>query len=266
MSLSGKSAIVTGASRGIGTFICKTLAMEDIKIAGIARSEAGLLKTQSTVRDLGGSMEIFPFDLSKIEQIPNLLLEIKEKIKVVQIIINNAGIEKYSQLQHYSDGDVESIIQTNLRAPIELTRKLLPDLLTSGGNIVNIASLAGKKGVPFNSLYSATKSGLLMWSDALRQELNGTKVNCSVICPGYIRDAGMFYDSGTKAPGVLGTSSPQKVADAVLKALKSNKGNELIVNSGPIRPLLAVAQLFPKFGDRVTEWFGVHKLNKRRIN
>ena len=137
--------------------------------------------------------------------------------------------------------------------------------MEDGGNIVNIASLAGKKGVTYNSLYSATKAGLIMWSDALRQELKNTKVNCSVICPGYIRDVGMFADSKTKSPILLGTSSPQKVADAVLKALKSNNGLEIIVNSGPIRPLLAMAQIFPNLGDKVTEWFGVNKLNRSRV-
>ena len=265
MVLTGKTAIVTGASRGIGTYICKTLAKENIKIAGVARSEQKLIETQTTVRITGGEMEIFPYDLTEIDQIPNLISNIKDKMGDVQILINNAGIEKYNLINQYSDDEVNSILKTNLLAPIELTRKLLPDFLEDGGNIVNIASLAGKKGVTYNSLYSATKAGLLMWSDALRQELKNTKVNCSVICPGYIRDVGMFADSKTKAPILLGTSSPQKVADAVLKALNSNNGLEIIVNSGPIRPLLAIAQLFPNFGDKVTEWVGVNKLNRSRV-
>lgn len=266
MRLTDKTAIVTGASRGIGTYICKTLARENIKIAGVARSKEGLIETQSNIRELGGEMEIFPFDLTVIDQIPNLITNIKNKMGDVQILINNAGIEKYNLINQYTDDEVNSILQTNLRAPIEFTRKLLPDFLENGGNIVNIASLAGKKGVTYNSLYSATKAGLLMWSDALRQEFKNTKINCSVICPGYIRDAGMFADSNTKAPGLLGTSSPQKVADAVIKALKSNHGREIIVNSGPIRPLLAIAQLFPNFGDKVTEWLGINKLNRSRVS
>ena len=138
-------------------------------------------------------------------------------------------------------------------------------MLLEGGAIVNIASLAGKKGVAFNSLYSATKAGLIMWSDAMRQELKDTNVGFSVICPGFISDTGMFAESNLKPPSLLGTSKPENVAKAVIRAINSKYGKEIIINKGPIKPLLAIGQLFPLFGDKLVELFGVKKLNKKRI-
>jgi len=123
---------------------------------------------------------------------------------------------------------------------MELTRLLLPEMLEKGGCIVNIASLAGKKGVAYNSIYSASKAGMIRWSDGLRQELAGTGVSVSVICPGYIGEVGMFASAGVDAPANLGTSAPQEVAEAVLRVITSHRP-EIIVNKGPIKPLLALA-------------------------
>ncbi|MCH7764824.1 MAG: SDR family NAD(P)-dependent oxidoreductase, partial [Candidatus Marinimicrobia bacterium] len=110
----------------------------------------------------------------------------------------------------------------------------------------------------------ASKGGLIMWTDGMRQELRDTNVNISVICPGYISDAGMFYDGHVDPPALLGSSKPQDVADAVVKAITQNKA-EIIVNKGPIKPLLAIGQISPVFGDMVVRKFGVPELSKKRI-
>ena len=102
-----------------------------------------------------------------------------------------------------------------------------------------------------------------MWTDGLRQELKDTIVDISVICPGFIQDSGMFHDSGFSAPPMLGTLPPQDVADAVVKAIKENK-SEVIVNKGPMKPLLALGQIAPRLGDKIVNWFGVPKLSKMR--
>ena len=132
------------------------------------------------------------------------------------------------------------------------------------GHIINVASLAGKKGVAFNSVYSATKGGLIMWTDALRQEYFNSKHHFSVICPGFIAESGMHFDSGIKAPASLGESKPIKVAEA-LEACIEKKRVEVIVNSGPIRPLLAIGQLLPRFGDWVVRKMGLININKNKI-
>jgi len=182
----------------------------------------------------------------------------------IDILVNNAGIELYKPYQDYTAKEVSNILNVNLYAPMELTRLFLPSMLKRGGHIVTIASLAGKKGLPFNTPYSASKAGLIMWTDGMRQELVDSSVGISVICPGYISDAGMFFDGGVDPPPLLGSSKPQAVANAVLEAIRKNKA-EIIVNHGPIKPLLAIGQIFPKVGDSVVKMFGVPELSKKRI-
>lgn len=264
MKLNNKTALLTGASRGIGTFIARTLAEEGASIIGVARSEDGLNETKKVVEKDGGSFESLPFDLNSINKLSTLVDEAKALKGSIDILVNNAGIEMYSEYQHYSSEDVSNVLNINLHAPMELTRLLLPEMLENGGHIVTIASLAGKKGVAYNTPYSASKAGLIMWTDGMRQELRESRVGISVICPGYISDAGMFHDGHVDPPALLGSSKPQAVADAVVKAIKNNC-DEIIVNSGPIKPLLAIGQLSPGFGDTVIRKFGVPKLSKKRI-
>ncbi len=264
--LEGKTALVTGASRGIGSYIARTLAGEGANIIGVARSENGLQEVEKEVHESGGMIKTIPFDLNKSHRLKKLVQKLKDyNVDEIDILVNNAGIEKYN---HYTDNNYESIrsiITVNLLAPMELTKLILPGMLKRGvGNIINIASLAGRKGVAYNSIYSASKAGMIKWGDGLRQELHGTGVSVSTIMPGYIDEAGMFFDGGFPAPKLLGTSPPQKVADTVLKAIKTGKG-EIIVNSGPMKPLLALNVFAPEFGNYIVKKLGIVKLSRKRI-
>ena len=266
MNLAGKTAIVTGTSRGLGPYIAKALASKGVKIVALARDLKGLEKTSLEIKQSGGNCNVISFDLSQIDELDSLVKNIWEDYGPIDILINNAGIENYQHFDHLSKDIITDIISTNLSSPLELSRCLLPRMINEkSGHIINIASLAGKKGVAYNSVYSASKAGLLMWSDALRQEYKDSPIDISVICPGFLSDAGMFYDGKVEAPKLLGTSSPQKVAKAVIKALK--KGScEIIVNSGPIRPLLALGQLSWNLADKITRLFGVPALSRKRIS
>lgn len=266
MNLAGKTAIVTGASRGLGPYIAKTLALKGVNIIALARDLKGLEKTKLDVELTGQKCNVVSFDLTQINELDSLVNNICEEYGPIDILINNAGIENYQHFDHLTKNVLSDIISTNLRSPIELSRCLLPKMINQkSGHIINISSLAGKKGVAYNSVYSASKAGLLMWSDALRQEYKDSPIDISVICPGFVSDAGMFYDGKVTAPKLLGTSSPQKVANAVIKALR--KGScEIIVNSGPIRPLLALGQISWKLADKITRLFGVPALSRKRIS
>ncbi len=264
MELQNKTVLLTGASRGIGYFIAHTLAHAGAVVVGVARSEEGLYQTKRDIEKDGGVFHSLPLDLKNIKGLSELVEKAKSINGEVDILVNNAGIELYNEYQNYSADDLSDVLNINLHAPMELTRLFLPSMLERGGHIVSVASLAGKKGVAFNTPYSASKAGLIMWTDGMRQELRGTKVNISVICPGYISDAGMFYDGHIDPPALLGSSKPQDVADAVLKAILQNKA-EIIVNKGPIKPLLAIGQISPVFGDTVVRKFGVPELSKKRI-
>jgi len=258
-NLIGKTAIVTGASRGIGVHIVESLTQCGVNVIGIARSKSGLEATGKLVEQNSGNFDFFEFDLANSNGISDLV----SKFNNIDFLINNAGIEIYKEFENYQYDEIEKIIKVNLIGPIELTRQLIPQIKLNKGHIVNIASLAGKKGVVYNGIYSATKSGLILWSDALDQELKESGVGVTAICPGYIAETGMFNDGGYPPPALLGESDPRKVGKSVINGILKNK-KEIIVNSGPIRPLLAIGQIFPRLSDTIVNWFGVPELCRKR--
>lgn len=263
-SVRDMNVLVTGASRGIGPVIARTLAGQGARVAAVARDRGALERTCEDIVSSGGHAVAVDADLGEVDALPGLIERVEAEVGSVDILVNNAGVEYYRRYTDYTAEQLRSVLSVNLHAPMELSRLLLPGMLERArGHIVNIASLAGKKGVMFNGPYSASKAGLILWTDALRQELRETPVGISVIMPGYIREAGMFHDGGVEAPPLLGTSSPEDVADAVLAAIEHDR-SEIIVNPGPMRPLLALGQLSPALSDRLVQWLGVNSLNERR--
>ena len=268
--IAGQTVLLTGASRGIGAFIARALAKEKATVVGVSRSQEGLDKVAAEVKALGGQWIGIPYDITRLADLPTLVQQINQLAGSIDIVINNAGIEIYKNFQDYSTSDLQSVLTINLLSAMELSRLVLPTMLSQRrGHIVNIASLAAKKGNSYNSIYCASKAGLLMWGDSLRQELAGTGVEVSVICPGYVSQQGMFADTGVPAPSLAGTSTPADVANAVIQAIKQNQA-EVIVNqdsmtAGFTKLLLALWQISPRFGDKVYKWMGVTKLNKIRV-
>ena len=268
-TLTGKTVLLTGASRGLGVYIARALAKEQATVVCVSRSQSGLAQTCNAVKAAGGKAIAIPFDVRNTSQLSALVQQAQDIVGPIDVLINNAGIEINGTFANYSLAEIQSIFNTNLLAAMELTRLLRPSMMERGsGRIVNIASLAGKKGVAFNSVYSASKAGLIMWTDAMRQELVGTGVNISVVCPGYVSQTGMTVDTRVSAPKLAGISTPKSVANAVVKAIK-NKTTEVIVNQNPItesltKLMLAVGQISPTSVDRIYRWFGVVDFNQKR--
>ena len=131
------------------------------------------------------------------------------------------------------------MIELNLLSTMALTQAVLPEMLERGsGHIVNMASVAGLAPTPFGSVYSATKHAVVGFTESLRWELEGSGVSTSVICPYFVREAGLYHENtGGEGKGVA-TSSPQEVADAVVKAITGDKArvivSPLIVKLGPL--------------------------------
>jgi short-subunit dehydrogenase len=260
-NITGKTVVLTGASGGIGEFIARALAKEQATVVGVSRSQEGLDRICAQVEAAGGRGISIRFDVSKLEELPTLVQQIHQIVGAIDILINNAAIEKYRPFQNYTLEDTQSILTTNLLAPMELTRLVLPTMLErNSGHIVNIASLAGKKGAPYNSIYSASKAGLIMWSDAIQQELVSTNVGVSVVCPGYT-DAGMFHALDITPPSAAHVAQPTEVADAVLQSIKQNQ-KEVILDGAASKILFAISQLSPQFGDAIYRQVGVVDLNQ----
>ncbi|WP_016950926.1 SDR family oxidoreductase [Anabaena sp. PCC 7108] len=260
-SIADKTVLLTGATGGIGVYIAHTLAKEKATILAVSRSPEKLKKISDEVDELGGKCISFCFDISRITDLSILLNQIYEVTGTIDILINNAAIEKYRPFQHYTLEDIQSILTTNLITGMELTRLILPKMIAqNSGHIVNIASGSGKKGAPYNSIYSASKAGLIMWTDAIRQELADSSIGVSVICPGYT-NAGMFHAFGLSAPSLARVSEPTEVAIAVIKAIQHNQP-EVMLDGILTKLLFSNIQLFPKFGDLIFRWIGVNKLNQ----
>ncbi|MGA7935798.1 MAG: SDR family NAD(P)-dependent oxidoreductase, partial [Kovacikia sp.] len=228
---------------------------------GISRSQAELEQVCAELDVLGGKGISIPFDISKLEELSILVEKIEAIAGSVDILINNAAIEKFRPFQNYGLKDIQSILTLNLHAPMELARLLLPGMIErNSGHIVNIASGAGKKAAPFNSIYSASKAGLIGWSDAIRHELAHNNIGVTVICPGCI-NAGMFLALDIPAPDGARLTEPTEVADVIIQAIKQNQ-KEVLLDNLTVKAFYVLSQLFPDFGDSMIKKVGIVETNR----
>lgn len=266
MNLSGaKTILVTGASGGLGAFITLKLAEYGSKLALVAYPGADLEDLSRKVKQKGGLAVFLAADLSDAAQRRNVLDFVHKELGEIDVLINNAGIEVTSDYHDLTEQSINEIIGINLVAPMILTRLVLPEMLRRrAGHIVNISSLAGKSGPACQEPYAATKAGLIALTASLRATYRGTGVSASVICPGFV-EAGIYESlkkrTGVSAPALLGTSKPDAVAQAVVRAINSDLP-EVIINPLPVRPLFATAALFPRLGEFLTRQTGAHAFFK----
>jgi len=172
-SLSGKTAIVTGASRGIGLAIAKTLAREGVKLGLLSRSKP----------DICG--EFVSCDFAELEQIPGAVQKLVERLGQVDYLINNAGTFLESSATEMKLADWDRIMRVNLTAPFLVTREVLPCMIARRqGRIANISSTAGVQGHLHQSAYCASKHGLLGFARSLAMELKPHKIHVYTLSPG----------------------------------------------------------------------------------
>jgi short-subunit dehydrogenase len=254
----GSCAIVTGASRGIGSYIAQTLAAQGVNLALAARDGAKLEEVRQACEAMGARAIAVPTDVTSREQLRRLVETVERELGPIDILVNNAGIEVTKSLQDTSFDEIDAVVRTNLSAPVWLIKMVLPQMVKRGrGAIVNVSSLAGKSCAPYDAIYSATKAGLIALSLSVDLELDGTGVTVGTVCPGFVSEAGMWANSGSKAPRMLQVS-PQRCANAVLKIIAGLSSQE-IVSSGPVRPLLALAELAPGLNKPILKSLGVLK-------
>ena len=266
MNLKGTNAIVTGGSRGIGPYIARALARQGTNIVLAARDAERLEAVRKEVESLGVKAISIPTDVNLADDRRNLIEQASSGLGEIDLLVNNAGIEPTSAFVDIDESRIVDTIDTNLTSCLLLMRAVLPAMVERGkGQVVNIASMAGKIPIPYDSIYSATKFALVGASHAVRSELRGTGVGVSVICPGFIDDAGMYADAvaetGVAAPAIAGTSRPEQVADAVVRAAKHDVA-EVIVTPLSGRPLAAAAAFAPVIGQvmmRLTRVQGAFK-------
>ena len=183
-----KVAIVTGASRGIGREIAKSLAKQNIKvIANYNNSEEKAIELKKELEAEGIKIDIVKADVSKREEIKNLVKYAIENYEKIDILINNAGIGEYKLFTDETDEDWNKVINTNLYSAFATSQEVIPNMIKNkNGCIVNISSVWGMVGASMEVLYSVSKAGIDGLTKALAKELGPSNIRVNAIAPGII--------------------------------------------------------------------------------
>ena len=252
MELQGSTVLLTGATGGIGHAIARRLHAAGATLILTGR-RAEIL--EPLAQEIGG--RALPVDLADAGEVHRLAEECAD----VDVLVANAALPASGDLRSFSTEELDRALDVNLRAPIVLSRALVDGMVARGrGHFVYISSLAGRTGSPGSSVYSASKFGIRGFAQGLRADLQGTGVGVSTVFPGFIRDAGMFHESGADLPPGVGTSTPEQVADAVLKGIERDRG-ELTVAPVTMRAMTTFAEIAPTVSARVARLAGSSKIS-----
>jgi len=254
MEISGRTVLLTGATGGIGHAIARALRADGANLVLTGRRTDVL---EPLAAETGATSTAV--DLADRAAVDRLIEESAD----VDILVANAALPASGDIFSFSVEEIDRALDVNLRVPIVLARRIGERMAERGsGHIVLISSLAGKSGQPRSSIYSATKFGLRGFAQGLRGDLEARNVGVSAIFPGFIRDAGMFAESGTKLPGYVGTSTPEQVAKAVLRAIEHNDGEVDVAPLG-MRAMTTFAGIAPGVSAKVAKRMGSDRLGEQ---
>ena len=223
VDLSGQTALVTGASRGIGKEIALALGRAGAKVACIARNEEKLRETADEIVSAGSTAVIYACDVTDSAAVQKVVDAVVEDWGQLDIVVNNAGITRDTLIPRMSDEDWDDVISTNLRSVFLFTRAATQVMMRRrSGRIINISSVSGIMGNPGQSNYSASKAGIIGLTRSVARELASRKVTVNAICPGFIA-TGMTDALGPAVQDEVKKRVPAKrlgesneIADAVL--------------------------------------------------
>jgi uncharacterized protein len=257
VNLAGRSVLLTGATGGLGHAIARRLRVEGAELVLTGR-RADLLEplaAQTQARSLA-------VDLADAEALERLA----DECAGVDVLVSNAGLPGSGLLTSFTIEELDRALAVNLRAPMVLARRLAEAMVARrSGHLVFMSSLAGKVGTPRSPVYSATKFGLRGFAQSLREDLRPSGVGVSAIFPAFVRDAGMFHDTGTKLPPGVGTVSPESVADAVVRAIERNRGEVDVAPVG-LRAGAMAAGLAPDLAATVSRKLGGQRIAQDHVS
>lgn len=183
--LTGKVALVTGASRGIGRAIAETLVQAGAVVVGTATSEKGAAAIQDYLGDKGFGLVL---NVTDSESVANLYAQIKEKAGDVDILVNNAGITRDNLMMRMKDDEWQDIIDTNLTSLFKLSKPVMRSMMKKRfGRIISIGSVVGTMGNAGQVNYSAAKAGLIGFTKSLAREVASRQITVNAIAPGFIQ-------------------------------------------------------------------------------
>jgi short-subunit dehydrogenase len=254
----GRTALVTGASRGIGPLIAAEIARHGGHVVLTGRSAADLEAVAAGLAADGAGVSFLPADLTEPGAAEDLVHAVEERHGGIDLLVNNAGGDPLREFHAMTIEENLRTLQLNLTAPLALSHAVLPGMLRRHrGHIVNISAMAGRVAFPYTEVYAAAKDGLIGFTRVLRADYHPRGIGASVLILGAIRGAGqgqrMLDQAGMKASGYMAPAGA--VARAVVKAVTKDRA-ELVVMPGPGRLIRALMDYFPGLGPAVNRAAG----------
>ena len=222
MTFSGRVALVTGASQGIGRACALKLAQSGATLALAARGQEKLQELVGQIESAGGKAAAFPLDVIDEEQIKSVFKAAIAQFGKIDILVNNAGITRDQLVMRMKRADWDSVLNTNLTSAYLCTQQAIGSMLRQRwGRIINITSIFGQMGQAGQANYSASKAGLIGLTMAIAREVGSRNITCNAVAPGFIETAmtsGLdddFKQNAVKLIPLGRVGSPEDVASAV---------------------------------------------------
>ncbi|MFD0689538.1 SDR family NAD(P)-dependent oxidoreductase [Actinomadura fibrosa] len=221
LPLAGRSALVTGASSGIGAAVAEALAAAGARVGLVARRADRLEEVLGRCRAHSPGSASWTADLADLDALPALAAAAEDALGGVDVLVNNAGMPKRRRVQDLSPGEAEEVMRLNYLSPVRLTLALLPGMLARGhGHLVAVGSVAARLGPPHEAAYAASKAAVTAFWESMAVDLDGTDVHVHVVQPALIA-TGLFAVPGNEAPlsDLSDALPPRDVAAAVLELI-----------------------------------------------
>lgn len=244
MDFSGKRVLLTGAAGGLGEITARAFAEAGATLILSSRNEQKLQEIADSLP--GGPHEVVAADLLA----PGAPQDVVARAGQIDILVANAGRPGGWALDETEADEISSVIRVNFESPIQMAKAVIPQMKQrKSGQIVLIASLAGKFALPDSTMYSSTKSGLRAFGWALRPELARDNITVTVVTPAFIGEVGMFAKRKRKAPPLAGIVPPQTYTKHLLAGVAKGKG-EVVIARPQLRLLSQLSVMAPSLLDR----------------
>jgi short-subunit dehydrogenase len=252
-TIAGSRILITGASQGIGKALTEETVRRGGQVLAVARSADLLEQLREPLRNQKGTLHILTGDITSSEVRQRMADAVHDQFGALDILINNAGIGATGHFADVSPDRLRKIMEVNFFGTTETTRVLLP-LLRQGNQpaIVNISSIAGKRGIPARSEYSASKFAVQGFSQALRAELAKDGIDVLVICPGLTQtnfSKNMIEQKAKMKMDHMRGMTSEQVAIASLRAIERGRSELCLTFQGKL--MVFVSRFFPRLADRV---------------
>lgn len=265
--LAGKTALVTGAARGIGRAIALRLAGRGMRLALADRDQVGLATTHRDLERLGVEAVACPTDLCDPIQVDELAEQVLDRWSGVDLLVNNAGIAHYGPTHEMGEDDLQRLLRVNLLAPIQLTRALLPSLRARPeAHLLNVCSVLGLTPMPRVSAYCTTKHGLVGFSDSLRIEYGRQGLGVTTLCPGFVKtpllEAAVEGNRSQPTPPAIVCVSMDRVAGAAVRGVERNRSRVVVDPVG--RLVRGAMNVMPGVFDRLYALGRAKRIEQKR--